>query len=65
MLLLWRESRAVGVRWVSILLPESIVAILGVPSTWQLIAYLCVEYPEDAVDEVPELEREGWKPIPQ
>lgn len=55
------RSEGVGVGWVSILSPESIVAILGVPSTWQLIAYLCVGYPEDAVDEVPELEREGWE----
>ena len=55
------RSEGVGVGWVSILSPESIVAILEVPSTWQLIAYLCVGYPEDAVDEVPELEREGWE----
>ena len=55
------RSEGVGVGWVSILRPESIVAILGVPSTWQLIAYLCVGYPEDAVDEIPELEREGWE----
>ncbi len=55
------RSERVGVGWVSILRPESIVAILGVPSTWQLIAYLCVGYPEVAVDEIPELEREGWE----
>ncbi len=55
------RSEGVGVGWVSILRPKSIATILGVPSTWQLIAYLCVGYPEDAVDEVPELEREGWE----
>ena len=55
------RSEGVGVGWVSILRPESIAAILGVTSTWHLIAYLCIGYPEDAVDEIPELERKGWE----
>ena len=55
------RSEGVGVGWVSILRPKSIAAILGVTSTWHLIAYLCIGYPEDAVDEIPELERKGWE----
>ncbi|HUP82271.1 MAG TPA: 5,6-dimethylbenzimidazole synthase [Pirellula sp.] len=55
------RSEGVGVGWVSILRPQSIAAILGVTSTWHLIAYLCIGYPEDAVDEIPELERESWE----
>ena len=55
------RSEGVGVGWVSILRPESIAAILGVTSTWHLIAYLCIGYPEDAVDEITELERKGWE----
>ena len=55
------RSEGVGVGWVSILRPEVIAELLDVPSTWQLIAYLCIGFPEDAVDEVPELERKGWE----
>jgi 5,6-dimethylbenzimidazole synthase len=58
---LWLAARAhgIGLGWVSILDPSRIREILDVPE-WQLVAYLCVGYPEiDAV--TPELEREGWE----
>ena len=55
------RSEGIGVGWVSILCPEVIAAMLDVPSSWQLIAYLCIGFPEDGVDEVPELERKGWE----
>ena len=59
---LWLAARAhgIGLGWVSILDPLRIREILDVPETWQLVAYLCIGYPEiDAV--TPELEREGWE----
>ena len=59
---LWLAARAhgIGLGWVSILDPARIRAILEIPKTWQLVAYLCVGYPEiEAI--TPELEREGWE----
>jgi 5,6-dimethylbenzimidazole synthase len=58
---LWLVARAhgIGVGWVSILDPHEIRQILDVPAHWQLIAYLCLGYPEDERDR-PELEQEGW-----
>ncbi len=59
---LWLAARAhgIGLGWVSILAPPRIRAILEIPETWQLVAYLCVGYPEiEAI--TPELEREGWE----
>ncbi|KQS49372.1 MULTISPECIES: 5,6-dimethylbenzimidazole synthase [unclassified Sphingomonas] len=59
---LWLAARAqgIGLGWVSILDPSRIREILDVPETWQLVAYLCIGYPEiDAV--TPELERDGWE----
>ena len=55
------RSEGVGVGWVSILRPDVIAEMMDVPSTWQLIAYLCIGFPEEADDEVPELERKGWE----
>lgn len=58
----WLAARAkgLGVGWVSILDPEEIKQALDVPSTWTLIAYLCVGYPvEEHLD--PELQRHGWQ----
>lgn len=60
--LLWLAARVkgIGVGWVSILEPETVLETLDVPSHWRLIAYLCIGYPEqDHV--VPELVREGWQ----
>ena len=60
---LWLAARAegVGVGWVSILRPEQIVKLLDVPSSWQLVAYLCIGWPQVEDDEVPELEQVGWE----
>jgi 5,6-dimethylbenzimidazole synthase len=59
---LWLAARAegIGVGWVSILDPEALKAVLGVPAHMVVVAYLCVGY----VDEFqlrPELERLGWE----
>jgi 5,6-dimethylbenzimidazole synthase len=54
------RARGLGVGWVSILNPEPIPHILDVPSSWALIAYLCVGWPEEA-HTTPELERAGWQ----
>ncbi|MGT2480049.1 5,6-dimethylbenzimidazole synthase [Methylobacterium oryzae CBMB20] len=55
------RARGLGVGWVSILEPDAVTAILAVPETWRLVAYLCVGYPvEEHLD--PELERHGWQP---
>ncbi|MHB2207273.1 5,6-dimethylbenzimidazole synthase [Methylobacterium sp. CM6257] len=54
------RARGIGVGWVSILEPSRVTAILAVPETWQLVAYLCVGHPvEEHLD--PELERHGWQ----
>jgi 5,6-dimethylbenzimidazole synthase len=59
---LWLAARAhgIGVGWVSILDPETVAAALEVPQDWQLVAYLCIGWPE-ADSDVPELERAGWE----
>ena len=58
---LWLAARAhgIGLGWVSILDPQEVCLLLEVPSTWQLIAYLCLGYPEQEQDR-PELEQQGW-----
>lgn len=54
------RARGIGVGWVSILDPDDIKQALNVPSTWTLVAYLCVGYPvEEHLD--PELVRHGWQ----
>ena len=59
----WLAARAegVGVGWVSILRPEQIAKLLDIPSSWQLVAYLCIGLPQVEDDEVPELEQVGWE----
>lgn len=59
----WLAARAegIGVGWVSIVDPERMKTILGVPSAWQLIAYLCVGYPSTAATMTPELEQKHWE----
>jgi len=54
------RARGLGVGWVSILDPERLVADLGVPASYRLIAYLCVGFPEEE-HEIPELERLDWQ----
>lgn len=59
---LWLAARAygVGMGWVSILDPVRVASILSAPSEWQLVAYLCLGYPEDEAL-TPELELAGWE----
>lgn len=59
---LWLAARAygIGMGWVSILDPPRVNTILAVPSEWQLMAYLCLGYPEEDSC-TPELERAGWE----
>jgi 5,6-dimethylbenzimidazole synthase len=46
--------------WVSILDPKAVTRVLDVPSTWSLVAYLCLGFPaEQHLD--PELERQHWE----
>jgi 5,6-dimethylbenzimidazole synthase len=58
---LWLAARAhgIGLGWVSILDPVQAQQTLDVPPAWQLIAYLCLGYPEQESDR-PELEKEHW-----
>ncbi|MEP2705158.1 MAG: 5,6-dimethylbenzimidazole synthase [Roseibium sp.] len=58
----WLVARAegIGMGWVSILDPIEVETILEVDDSWQLVAYLCVGYPEEEhID--PELERVRWQ----
>ncbi len=59
---LWLAARAegVGVGWVSILDPEKVKQILGVPAHMTLIAYLCIGY-VDHFRATPELAEAGWE----
>lgn len=59
---LWLAARTygVGMGWVSILDPRCISTILNVPDHWQLIAYLCLGYPEEESC-TPALETAGWE----
>lgn len=59
---LWLAARAegVGLGWVSIIDPDEVAAILGVPASWKLIGYFCLGHPEEE-DTTPELEREAWE----
>lgn len=59
---IWLAARAqgIGLGWISILDPAVIAAILDVPSTWKLIGYFCLGYPE-AEGTIPELAQVGWE----
>lgn len=54
------RARGVGVGWISIIDPGRLRDSLDVPTSWTLVGYLCVGYPERE-DNVPELERAGWQ----
>lgn len=58
----WLAARAqgLGVGWVSILDPVRLTADLDVPAGWDLVAYLCVGWPE-TTGLTPELETAGWE----
>ncbi|MEM9788650.1 MAG: 5,6-dimethylbenzimidazole synthase, partial [Pseudomonadota bacterium] len=59
---LWLAARAenLGIGWVSILDPEKIATLLGVPASWQLTGYLCLGKPAFD-DDTPLLDRKGWQ----
>jgi 5,6-dimethylbenzimidazole synthase len=59
---MWLAARAdgIGMGWVSILDPERVTELLGVPRDWRFIGYFCLGFPEDN-NQVPELERAGWE----
>jgi 5,6-dimethylbenzimidazole synthase len=60
--ILWlcARSKGLGMGWVSILDPIQVATALDVPSSWKLVAYLCIGWPvEEHID--PELERHHWQ----
>ncbi len=59
---LWLAARAeeIGVGWVSILQPEKLKEILGIPSHVTVVAYLCLGYVRE-FPEKPMLEETGWE----
>lgn len=59
---LWLAARAegIGMGWVSILDPDALKTLLGIPTQQVLVAYLCLGY-VDAFESRPELERVGWE----
>lgn len=59
---LWLAARAegVGVGWVSILDPDALKELLGIPAGVVLVAYLCLGYVK-SFEPRPELERLGWE----
>ena len=58
---LWLAARVegVGVGWVSILDYDDLRPIFGIPAAVVPVAYLCIGYPREFLDE-PELQRRGW-----
>ncbi|MBV7393053.1 5,6-dimethylbenzimidazole synthase [Mameliella sediminis] len=59
---LWLAARAegLGVGWVSIFRQDDLRALLGVPETVEIVAYLCVGHIEETFSE-PELQARGWR----
>jgi len=58
---LWLAARVegIGVGWVSILNNDELRGILGIPEPVVPVAYLCIGYAQEFLDE-PELQRRGW-----
>jgi 5,6-dimethylbenzimidazole synthase len=54
------QLRGLGLGWVSILHPKDVARRLGVPSGWELTAYLCLGTPAFE-SQRPELESTGWE----
>lgn len=59
-LFLVARARGIGMGIVSIIDPPTVKAALSVPDSWELVAYLCIGYPEEQHN-VPELVRVGWQ----
>jgi 5,6-dimethylbenzimidazole synthase len=59
---MWLMARSlnIGIGWVSILNPKKIKKIVGVSKEYKLIAYLCVGYSDEFLDE-PELKKLKWE----
>ncbi len=59
---LWLAARAegIGVGWVSILDPDALKTLLGIPAHMVLVAYLCLGF-VDGFEARPQLERLGWE----
>ncbi|WP_192036456.1 5,6-dimethylbenzimidazole synthase [Halomonas sp. YLGW01] len=59
---LWLAARAegIGVGWVSILDQGDLAEVLGLPDHVYPLAYLCLGYVDDFLDQ-PELARAGWR----
>ncbi|MGB0697392.1 MAG: 5,6-dimethylbenzimidazole synthase [Rhodospirillaceae bacterium] len=59
---LWLAARAhgLGLGWVSILDPAEVAQACDAPTSWKLVAYLCIGYPDQSAD-TPELQRMGWE----
>ena len=57
---LFARARGLGVGWVSILDADKAKHDLNVPDGWDLVAYLCVGWPEETHTD-PELQRAGWE----
>ena len=58
---LWLAARleGIGLGWVSIVDPATVIKVLDVPESWRFIGYLCLGYPSEEHD-VPALQRAGW-----
>lgn len=58
----WLVARAagLGVGWISILDAPALCRSWGIPEDWELVAYLCIGWPEEETID-PELERVGWE----
>lgn len=59
---LWLAATAegLGVGWVSFYREEYLQGLLGIPQTVRPVAWLCLG-PVDRLQEVPDLERHGWR----
>lgn len=59
---LWIAARAegLGVGWVSIIDPAAVRALLGIPASVAVVAYLCVDHVTTFAPQA-DLERDGWE----
>ena len=59
---MWLMARSlnIGIGWVSILNPKKVKKIVGVSKEYKLVAYLCVGYTDEFLDE-PELKKLKWE----